>query len=142
VEKHHDGPAVLAKVKHMILGIPEPTPPPAADTPEPTPPAPPAAVTPAAPPPAAAPPVPDDPEHQKAARLARTIVSDISLYNPDLITRGVKEGNVYEVLAKDIEDGMKHFNSRVSEEIRSERDYFKEAMDTMIAKKKSELGLA
>ena len=88
------------------------------------------------------PPVPDDPEHQKAARLARTIISDISLYNPDLLAQGVKEGNIYELLAKDIEDGLKHFNSRVSEKIRGERDYFKEAMDAMIAKKKSELGLA
>lgn len=172
IEKHHDGPMVLAKVKNLILGEPmprpappppppappgarppAPPPPPAAAPPEPPPP--PAAAPPAPPPPAAAPPAtppaaappaaaapaPEDPEHQKAARLARTIVSDISLYNPDLIEQGIKGGNVYELLVKDLEEGINHYNSRVSEQIRSERDYFKEAMEAMIARKKTELGL-
>ena len=63
-------------------------------------------------------------------------------YNPDLFKRGVEEGNVWQLLEKDIQDGLKHFNSRVSEEIRSQRDYFKEAMENMIAKKKEELGIS
>ncbi len=89
-----------------------------------------------------APPTPDDPAHQKAARLGRTIVSDIVLYNPELVKRGVREGNVYQLLAKDIEDGLRHFRSRVPEEIREQRDYFKEAMEAMIARKKAELGIS
>lgn len=84
----------------------------------------------------------DDPAHQKAARLARTIVSDISLYNTDLVTQGVKEGNIYDLLAKDISDGLKHYNGKVSEEIRNQRDYFKEAFEAMIERKKKELGMA
>ena len=83
-----------------------------------------------------------DPDHMKAARLARTIISDIVLYNPELVVRGVKEGTVYQLLAKDIQDGLKHFNSRVPEKIRKERDYFRESMEAMIAKKKQELGRA
>jgi CheY-like chemotaxis protein len=180
IEKHHDGKAVLAKVRRLILGEPEPpleteapaeAPPPAPAAPAPPspprPPVPPAApaaakpptappkpappppakaaapvpAAPKAPPAATAPPTPDDPANQKAARLARTIVSDVALYNPDLVTRGVKEGNIYNLLAKDISDGLKHYNSRVSEEIRSQRDYFKEAMEALIAKKRAELGL-
>ena len=88
------------------------------------------------------PPEPDDPAHKKAARLARTIVSDISLYNADLVTQGVKEGNIYDLLAKDISDGLNHYNSKVSEEIRNQRDYFKEAFEALIQRKKKELGLA
>ncbi len=169
IEKHHDGKAVLAKVRRMILGEPEPpleeeqpeeaaapaAPPAPAKAPA-APPAPAAPAAPAAPPaparapapagpaaaPSAFPPVLEDPAHQKAARLARTIVSDLALYNPDLVARGAKEGNVYDLLAKDISDGVKHYNSRVSEEIRAERDYFKEAMENMIAKKRVDLGLA
>ncbi len=118
---------------------PEPKAPPA---PPQAPAAPAAPQAPAAQAPAGPPPAPDDPTHQKAARLARTIISDITLYNPDMVEKAVKEGNVYELLAKDIEDGLKHFNSRVPEEVRNQRDYFKEAMDAMIQKKRSELGLS
>jgi CheY-like chemotaxis protein len=155
LEKHKDGPVIMAKVRKLILGEPEPEPAPApaapapaaarpapvpapkpsAPAPAPAAPAPPVAVAPAAPP------VLDDPAHQKAARLGRTIISDILLYNPDQVVRGIKEGNIHELLAKDIEDGLKHFNSRVSEDIRSKRDYFKEAFEAMIAKKKAELGI-
>jgi hypothetical protein len=77
----------------------------------------------------------------KAARLARTIVDDIWLYNQELVVRGIKEGNFYSLLAKDISDGLKHYNSRVSEEVRDQHDYFKEAIEAKIAKKKAELGL-
>jgi len=149
IEKHHDGPVILSKVKKLVLNIPEPAAPPAEEAPAPPPATAPAptAAAPAAPAPAprpvpsAAPPVPDDPAHQKAARLARTIISDILLYNPEQVVRGIKEGNIYELLAKDIEDGSKHYHSRVSAEIQSQRDYFKEAFEAMIAKKKVELGL-
>ncbi|MFO8058903.1 MAG: zinc-ribbon domain-containing protein [bacterium] len=196
IEKHHDGPAVVKKIKQFVLGEPPPPAeqqaPPQQETeaprqeapPQPEqqpvspeqpqqaqePPQPQAPPQPAAPPPqqpapapaqdtqqsqapsqpapaapAAAkdfPPVPDDPAHQKAARLARTIVSDISLYNTDLVAQGVKEGNIYDLLAKDISDGLQHYNTKVSEEIRNHRDYFKEAFETMIERKKKEFGLA
>jgi hypothetical protein len=54
----------------------------------------------------------------------------------------VREGTLYQLLAKDLQDGLKHFNSRVSEKVRQERDYFKEALEAMVARKKRELGLA
>jgi predicted Zn finger-like uncharacterized protein len=142
IEKHHNGKKVLAKVRHLLLGIPEPepaAPPDEAPAPPAQAPAPP---TPQPATPAGAPALPDDPEHQKAARLARTIVSDICLYNPELVERGVREGNFYSLLEKDISEGLKHYNSRVSEEIRSDRDYYKEAFQALIEKKKTELDLA
>ena len=86
--------------------------------------------------------VPDDQAHQKAARLARTIAADIALYNPELVERGVRDGNFYELLAKDIDDGRKHYLSKVSEEIKSGSDYFKLALEDLITKKKKKLGLA
>ncbi len=136
--------------------IPAPVPPPASPRPVPPPrPAPPAPVKPAAPPapplPApAAPPatgvdwtklVPDTPEHKKAARLARTIVADIALYNPDLVERGVREGTLFQLLAKDIEDGRKHFQTKAGPEIMAVADYYQLALEDVIAKKKKKLGL-
>ena len=160
IEKHHDGPVIMQKVRKLVLNEPEPTPPAPAEevapapvspapppapaarpAPAPAPAAPAPAPRPAAPPAPGAAPTPDDPAHQKAARLARTIISDILLYNPEQVVRGIKEGNVYELLAKDIEDGSKHYNSRVAESIRAQRNYFKEAFEAMIAKKKGELGI-
>ncbi len=43
-------------------------------------------------------------EHEKAKRLARIIVSDIVLYNKDLIEKGIREGSFYKLLEKDIEE--------------------------------------
>jgi len=86
--------------------------------------------------------VPDDPSHQKAARLARTIASDIALYNPELVERGVREGNFWELLAKDIDDGRKHYLSKVSPEIRASADYFQLALEDLITKRRKKLGLS
>ena len=85
--------------------------------------------------------IPADPGHQKAARLARTIVADIALYNPDEVVRGVKEGNLRELLAKDLDDGKKHYKTKVSPEIQAEVDYFEVAINGLIDRKKKELGL-
>ena len=144
---------------------PEPTPPPQAppppvSKPQPEPVAPPPEPISAPPPPPApevAPPkpevkpeakpadwksmVPDDPAHQKAARLARTIAADIALYNPDLVEKGVREGTFWELLAKDIEDGRKHYESKVAPEVLASTDYFRLALEDLIARKKKELGL-
>ena len=85
--------------------------------------------------------VPEDPAHQKAARLARNIAADIALYNPDLVERGVREGTFWELLAKDIEDGRKHYESKVAPEVRAGTDYLRLALEDLIARKKKELGL-
>jgi hypothetical protein len=86
--------------------------------------------------------VPDDPAHQKAARLARTIVADIALYNPKELEQGLKEGNWMQILAKDIEDGKKHWESKTPPEIKSTTDYFDLALQDLVERKKKEFGLA
>ena len=86
--------------------------------------------------------IPEDPAHQKAARLARTIIADIALYNPEEVARGVKEGNLKALLAKDLGDGRKHYQSKVAPEIQKQVDYFEVAIQGLIARKKKELGLA
>lgn len=80
-------------------------------------------------------------EHEKAKRLARIIVGDIALYNPDALIEGLKKGNPLEALAKDIEDGRKHFSERVPANIRAKFDYLGAALEDLFAKKRKELGL-
>ena len=50
----------------------------------------------------------------KARRLARTIVSDIALYNRDEIRKGMRDDNIFDLLAEEIERGRKLYVSRVS----------------------------
>jgi len=53
----------------------------------------------------------DNPE--AAARLARTIVSDIALYNRDKVQAGIKNDNIFELLAKELKEGLDLYRRRV-----------------------------
>jgi len=55
--------------------------------------------------------------------------------------KGVVEGNFFTLLAKDIDDGRKHYLSRVGPEISAGADYYKLALEDLIAKKKKKLGI-
>jgi len=70
----------------------------------------------------------------KAARLARIIISDIALYNEELVIEGVKNNNLPDLLKNDIEEGRKLFMQRVSRDIWSKRDYLQESLDELIEK--------
>ncbi|MBM2839213.1 MAG: response regulator receiver protein [Deltaproteobacteria bacterium] len=77
---------------------------------------------------------------EKARRLARIIVSDIALYNGDLVSEGVRNGNLYKLLKDDIKEGLEHFKKKVSPSISAEA-YLKEAFQDFISKRKVEMGL-
>ncbi len=78
---------------------------------------------------------------EKAKRLARIIVSDIALYNQDLLEQGIRQDTVGEVLEKDLEEGRRLYNKRISERIRQQGDFLDESLRELIEKKKKELGL-
>lgn len=71
-------------------------------------------------------------DHEKASRLARIIVSDIALYNEQLVNEGIRNNNFYDVLKDDIEEGRRLFMERVPREIWEKRDYLKESIDEFI----------
>jgi hypothetical protein len=48
-----------------------------------------------------------------AQRLARTIMSDIALYNQDKMMQSIKNDSVFEDLADQLEEGRKLYDSRV-----------------------------
>lgn len=80
-------------------------------------------------------------EHEKAKRLARIIVSDIVLYNQDIIEKGIREGSFYKLLEKDIEEGRGYYLERVSPEIREGTDYLSYYLEEFISSKRKELGI-
>jgi predicted Zn finger-like uncharacterized protein len=79
--------------------------------------------------------------HLKAKRLARIIVSDIILYNQGKVEGGIRNGNFYELLADDIQEGRALYVRRVSEDIRQATSYLEDAFEDLLAKKRREFGL-
>jgi len=80
-----------------------------------------------------------DPEEiEKARRFARLIVSDIALYNQDIVAEGLKKGTFFEVLQDDITEGRSLYDNRVPEAVRMTKDYYQEAFDEFIAAKKKQ----
>jgi len=70
----------------------------------------------------------------KARRLARTIVSDIALYNREEIRKGIKDDNVFELLAVELERGKKLYISRVSPEIQKQKNFYNQAIVDVLIK--------
>jgi len=80
-----------------------------------------------------------DPEAiERARRFARLIVSDIALYNQDIVDEGLKKGTFFELLQDDITEGRSLYDNRVPETIRVTKDYYQEAFDDFIAAKKKQ----
>lgn len=80
-----------------------------------------------------------DPEEiEKARRFARLIVSDIALYNQDIVADGLRKGTFFELLQDDITEGRSLYDNRVPEAIRMTKDYYQEAFDDFIAAKKKQ----
>jgi len=77
--------------------------------------------------------------HEAAKRLARIIMSDIALYNQRAIEEGIRNGTIYDLLRDEIEEGKKLYESRVPAEIVSSADYYREAIDEFIRKRKIEM---
>jgi len=68
-----------------------------------------------------------------AFRLARAIVSDIALYNPEKVKEGIKNDSVFEVLADELEEGRDHFLGRVSPDLSDRMHLYDRAIvDVMI----------
>lgn len=78
----------------------------------------------------------ESPAHQAARRLARIIISDIALYNPERLRDAVANGEFYQVFRDEIEEGRKLYNERVPEEVRTRHDYFSEAIEDYIKRQR------
>ena len=79
----------------------------------------------------------DPAAHEAAKRLARLIISDIALYNQKAVDEGVRNGTFYDLLKNDIAEGKKLYEGRVTPDIVSGADYYREAIEDFIQKRKS-----
>jgi hypothetical protein len=64
--------------------------------------------------------------HEEARRLARLLVSEIKLYNEELIDEGRRSGNIYERLKDDIDRSRQMYRERIDPRLlESGQDYFR-----------------
>ena len=70
----------------------------------------------------------------EARRLARTILSDILLYNQAKVKEGIEKDSLFDVLTEELAEGRKYYEGMVDEEIRSSSNYFNEAVVDVLVK--------
>ena len=78
---------------------------------------------------------------EKARRLARTVLSDIDLYDPEKVLESIRNGQFEAVFAEELREGLKHYQMRIPKEVRAQGNFFQESLDAFIAKKKEKLGM-
>ncbi len=80
--------------------------------------------------------VSDEPskEEKDAQRLARLIISDIAIYNPEKVAEGIEKGSFHEILEDELKEGRELFQSRVDTELFGFSIY-EEALATFIRSK-------
>ena len=72
----------------------------------------------------------DNPDQAK--RLARAIISDVALYNTEKVESGIKNDNIFDVLQEELEEGRRHFFSRVDPELKPEAIFDIAVVDVLI----------
>lgn len=74
-----------------------------------------------------------------AMRLARTIASDILLYNKEKIAQGIKADALFEVLEGEIREGRGLYESRVDASIRESHNFLERALVDVLIKSSAHL---
>lgn len=72
----------------------------------------------------------DNPDQVR--RLARAIISDVAIYNREKVEQGIKNDNIFELLADEIAEGRQHFNSRVTPELAASNLFDLAIVDVLI----------
>lgn len=73
---------------------------------------------------------------ERATRLARTIASDISLYNEQKILKGITEDTLFDDIAEEIEEGRELYRGRVDPALYAATNFFDRALVDILVKPK------
>jgi len=77
----------------------------------------------------------------KARRLARTVLSDVFLYNTDKAKNALRNGNFKEIFTTEINEGRKLYESRIPKDVRDIMNYFEDEVVIFLEEKKRQLDL-
>lgn len=75
---------------------------------------------------------------EQAMRLARAIISDIAIYNREKVEEGIKNDNIFDLLTEELDEGRKHFESRVAPML-VERNIFDTAVVDVLIKRSGKI---
>jgi hypothetical protein len=70
----------------------------------------------------------------EAKRLARTILSDILLYNQAKVKEGIEKDSLFQILTEELAEGKKYYESMVDQEVRLTTNFFNEAIVDVLLK--------
>lgn len=72
--------------------------------------------------------------NDEAKRLARTILSDILLYNQAKVKEGIEKDTLFDVLSEELAEGKKYYESMVEASLRQSTNFFNEAVIDVLLK--------
>ena len=72
---------------------------------------------------------------EAARRLARAISSDLALYNEEKIAEGIRNDNLFDVMADEIQEGRDLYQSRVAQELMGRNLYDRAIIDILVRSK-------
>jgi len=73
-----------------------------------------------------------DKDENAAKRVARAIVSDVSIYNKAKIEEGIKNDTLFDLLKETIEEGRTLYQSRVSPDMYKRNFYGRAVVDKLL----------
>ncbi len=76
---------------------------------------------------------------ERARRLARTIIADIYLYGKVKVDDSIRNNTFQKTFASELKEGFKLYENRVPADVRSRGDFFNEAINNFIEKRKQEI---
>ncbi len=72
--------------------------------------------------------------NDEAKRLARTILSDILLYNQAKVKEGIEKDSLFDVLSEELAEGKKYYETMVDPALRQSTNFFSEAVIDVLLK--------
>ncbi len=76
---------------------------------------------------------------ERARRLARTIIADIYLYSKARVDDSIMNDTFHRTFASELREGIKLYENRVQADVRSRGDFFNEAINDFMEKRKQEM---
>jgi len=76
---------------------------------------------------------------EAAARLARTIISDIALYNREKILAGIKHDNIFDLLEKELKEGLDLYRSRLAPDMDSANSFYNRSIVDILIKRNGDI---
>ena len=71
--------------------------------------------------------------NQKARRLARALISDMVVYQPDKQRKALAEGNLKEVFDEEIKKSWEQYVGDIGEELANSTSFFNDALNEILA---------